>query len=242
LLNRPFNTLSDKEMEILRKEVQRLATILRTRIALRMRKSNDGVLDAKNTIRANLKHGSVPIQIKHREHSIKPKLVVICDVSTSMRYCSELMLSLLYHLQDQISKTMAFAFIDHLEFISPDLIGREARKAVAYVLEKMPSGYYNTDLGKSLENFQRDYLDMIDHRTTLIMVGDGRNNYNNPHSEIFRKIARRSRRAIWINPEPSALWGSGDSDMLQYASDCDTILAANTLAQLTSAFDKLLVH
>jgi hypothetical protein len=51
--------------------------------------------------------------------------VVICDISTSMRHCSELMLSLVYALQDLVTKTHAFAFIDHLEYISPDFVGKE---------------------------------------------------------------------------------------------------------------------
>lgn len=242
LINRPFHSLSDKDMEILRKEVQHLASILRTRIALRMKKAQSGILDAKSTIRANLKHANVPIELKQREHTLKPKLVVICDISTSMRYCSELMLSLLFHLQDQINKTMAFAFIDHLEYITPDFAGKDARLAVSRVLERMPSGYYNTDLGRSLQDFHRNYLDMVDGRTTLIMVGDGRNNYNDPQLDIFKRLTRRCRRAIWINPEPSTLWNSGDSDMLRYAPSCDSILTANTLAQLTSSLDKLLVH
>ncbi len=147
LMNRPFNALSDKDMDILRKEVQRLAAALRTRVALRQKRSKSGQLDAKATIRANLKHGNVPIEIKHRERTLKPRLVVLCDISTSMRFCSELMLSLLYALQDQISKTFAFAFIDHLEFISPDFAGKDSNQAVRLVLERMPSGYYNTDLG-----------------------------------------------------------------------------------------------
>jgi uncharacterized protein with von Willebrand factor type A (vWA) domain len=115
LMNRPFNTLSDHELDLLRKEVRRLAAALRTRAALRQRRAKSGQLDAKATLRANLKHGSVPVEIKFRSRALKPKLVVICDVSTSMRSCSEFMLSLLYELQDQIKKTSAFAFIDHLE-------------------------------------------------------------------------------------------------------------------------------
>lgn len=241
LLDRPFNALSEREMELLRKEVRRLAAMLRTRIALRQKRAKAGQLDAKATIRANLKHGNVPMLIKHRDRILKPKLVVMCDISTSMRSCSELMLSLLYALQDQISKTHAFAFIDHLEYISPDFEGAEAKIAVRQVLERMPSGYYNTDLGLSLENFARDYLDTVDHRTTFLIVGDGRNNYNDPRLDLFAMIARRSRRTIWINPEPPSLWGTGDSDMLEYAPNCSVILQAGTLAELLSAFDKLLV-
>jgi uncharacterized protein len=241
LMDRPFSALSDHDMERLRKEVQRLAAILRTRVALRQKRAKTGQLDAKATIRANLKHGSVPIVIKHRDRTLKPKLVVICDISTSMRSCSELMLSLLYAMQDQISKTFAFAFIDHLEFISPDFETREAGDAVTQVLERMPSGYYNTDLGYSLQNFTKDFLHTIDGRTTFIIVGDGRNNYNDPRLDLFTAVTRRSRRTIWLNPEAVGLWGTGDSDMLKYAPNCDVVFQAGTLAELTAAVDKLLL-
>lgn len=240
LMDRPFNSLSDHDLNLLRKEVQRLAKALRTRVALRQKRAKSGQLDAKATLRANLKHGNVPVEIRHRDRHLRPKLVVICDISTSMRSCSELMLSLLYAMQDQIAKTHAFAFIDHLEFISPDFSGHQVQQAVSHVLQRMPSGYYNTDLGYSLENFFDQYLNLIDGRTTFILVGDGRNNHNNPRLELFRQLARRSRRTVWLNPEPPGMWGSGDSDMLKYASECDTILQAGTLSELTRAVDQLL--
>jgi uncharacterized protein with von Willebrand factor type A (vWA) domain len=240
LTHKPFSSLTKRDMERLRVEVQRLARVLRTRVALRQKRAKSGQLDAKATIRANLKHGSVPIQIKHRQRSLKPKLVVLCDISTSMRSCSELMLSLLYALQDQISKTHAFVYIDHLEYISPDFKGRDASEAVQWVLEKMPSGYYNTDFGYSLKDLTDDYADKVDRRTTLIVVGDGRNNYNDPRLDLFRRLARRSRRTIWLTPEPSIQWGTGDSDLLKYVPECDAVLQAGTLAELTTAVDKML--
>ncbi|MCB9138188.1 MAG: VWA domain-containing protein [Caldilineaceae bacterium] len=240
LMQKPFGALSDREMEILRREVRRLANRLRSRIALRQKPAKNGQLDAKATIRANLKHGGVPVEIHHRDHRLKPKLVVICDISTSMRHCSELMLSLVYQLQDLVTKTHAFAFIDHLEYITPDFQGRDANAAIDHVLERMPRGYYSTDLGYALENFAAGYLDTIDRRTTLIMVGDGRNNYNDPRLALFQRMARRSRRAVWINPEPPMLWGTGDSDMLQYALLCHSVAVAATLADLAGAVDEML--
>jgi len=240
LLNRPFGALSERDMQILRKEIQRLANRLRSRISLRQKRAKSGQLDAKATIRSNLKHGGVPIDLKHRHHRLKPKLVVICDISTSMRHCSELMLSLVYSLQDLMKKTHAFAFIDHLEYISPDFEGRTADEAIGQVQKRMPPGYYSTDLGYALKDFARDYLDTVDRRTTLIMLGDGRNNYNNPQLEIFRTMARRSRRSIWINPEPPMLWGTGDSDMHKYAPLADSVVVAATLGELTAAVDELL--
>ncbi len=241
-LNRPFRALSEEDMYLLRKEVRRLAAALRTRLALRMKRARTGLLDAKVTLRANLKNDSVPIDLKHRDRKMKPKIVVVCDVSTSMRYISELMLSMLYAIQDQISKTHAFAFIDHLEYISPDLSGRDPSDAVREILHRMPSGHYNTDFGASLVRFSRDYLDLVDRRSTLIVVGDGRNNYNDPRIEIFQHISRRSRNTIWINPEPAGLWGTGDSDMLKYAVYCGRTFQVASLAQMASAVNQLLLH
>jgi len=242
LFNRPFHLLSEDEMFQLRKEVRRLAAILRTRMALRMKRAKSGNLDVKATLRANMKHASVPIELRYRDHTLKPKIVVLCDVSTSMRYVSELMLGLLYAIQDQISKTHAFAFIDHLEYISPQLDEQQPDQAVSQILRRMPAGHYNTDLGYSLKNLVDDYLNTVDSRTILIVVGDGRNNFNDPRTDLFRMISRRSRNAIWLNPEPVALWGSGDSDMEKYEPYCRSVFQVTNLAQLAQAIDHLLLQ
>lgn len=240
LLERPFGSLSDEEIDALRKQTRRLANALRTSAALRQKHTKSGHLDPKATIRANIKHGNVPIDLRHRDRTLKPRLVVLCDISTSMRAVSEFMLGLLHSLQDQISKTHAFAFIDHLEYISPDLEAADANTAVHRVLARMPSGYYNTDLGWSLQMFFNSYLDLVDSRTTLIIVGDGRNNYNNPQLEILQELNRRVRRIIWLNPEPRIAWGSGDSDMLAYEPLCSGIYQVSNMSQLTAAVDRLL--
>ena len=83
LMNRPFHALSDADKKILQREVKRLAAALKTRIALRQKRSKTGQLDPKATIRANLKHHGVPMEIHYRDKIRKPRIVVICDVSTS---------------------------------------------------------------------------------------------------------------------------------------------------------------
>jgi uncharacterized protein len=240
LMNRPFRALSDEDKKRLQREVTRLAAMLRTRIALRQKRAKTGQLDAKATIRTNLRNQGVPIEIRHRDKVRKPRIVVICDISTSMRFCSELMLSFLFALQGQVRKTYAFAFINRLEYISDDFTGQSGDEAVEHVLRRMPAGYYNTDLGFSLQNFDDDYLDTLNGQTTFIIVGDGRNNYNNPRLDIFTQLTRRSARTIWLNPEPPLMWGTGDSDMHQYAPLCTNILKVSTLAELTAAVDHLM--
>ena len=239
LMNRPFDALSDSDKKILQREVQRLAAMLRTRIALRQKRAKSGQLDPKTTIRKNLKYQGVPMEIHYRDKTRKPKLVVICDISTSMRFCSELMLSFLFALQGQVRKTHAFAFIDHLEYISDDFNGSDADRAISSVLWRMPSGHYNTDLGWSLNDFNKEYLDTLNGQTTLIIVGDGRNNYNDPRLDIFSLMSRRAARTIWLNPEPPLMW-HGDSDMPKYALLCSNVLKVSNLRELVGAVDQLL--
>jgi uncharacterized protein len=241
LMNRPFSALTDADKKLLQREVKRLAAALRTRIALRQKRAKNGQLDPKATIRANLKYNGVPMEIKHRDRIRKPKLVVICDISTSMRFCSEVMLSFLFALQGQVRKTNAFAFIDHLEFISDEFNGSNADEAIASVLWRMPSGHYNTDLGWSLNDFNNEYLDTLNGQTTLILVGDGRNNYNDPRVDIFSTMSRRAARTIWLNPEPPYLW-HGDSDMPKYAPLCNNVLKVSNLKELADAVDELLTR
>ena len=239
LMNRPFNALSDADKKVLQQEVKRLAAMLRTRIALRQKRAKTGQLDPKATIRTNLKYHGVPMEIKHKDRVRKPKIVVVCDISTSMRFCSELMLSFLFALQGQVRKTHAFAFIDHLESISEDFSGSNADDAIQSVLWRMPSGHYNTDLGWSLNDFQNEYMDTLNGQTTLIIVGDGRNNFYDPRLDIFSTMTRRAARTIWLNPEPPTMW-HGDSDMPRYAPMCDNVLKVGNLRELTEAVDKLM--
>jgi uncharacterized protein with von Willebrand factor type A (vWA) domain len=239
LMDTSFGALSDADKRILQREVKRLASALRTRIALRQKRSKVGQLDPKRTIRANLRYHGIPIELRHRDRVRKPKLVLLCDVSTSMRFCAELMLNLLFTLRGQVRRTEAFAFIDHLESISDNLADADPDRAVATVLRRMHPGHYNTDLGWSLSEFHSDHLDALDNRTTLIVLGDGRNNYNDPRIDLFALLVRRSARTIWLNPEPPQLW-RGDSDMPKYAPLCERVLKVANARELASAVDQLL--
>jgi uncharacterized protein with von Willebrand factor type A (vWA) domain len=82
-------------------------------------------------------------------------------------------------------------------------------------------------------------LSTLNGQTTLLLVGDGRNNYNDPRLEIFSTMSRRASRTIWLNPEPPHLW-HGDSDMPKYAAFCSNVLKVSNLRELTEAVDSLL--
>jgi uncharacterized protein with von Willebrand factor type A (vWA) domain len=240
LMQRPFRDLSQAEADELRSQVRRLAARLRSRAALRHKRTKSGVLDAKRTIRANLRYGGVPLDLHYKHRYLKPKLALICDISTSVRHCAEFMLRLIYELQDQVAKARSFAFIGDIEDISQEFANNQPDVAVEQVLTRMPPGFYNTNLGYSLSSFCHNYLDAVDHRTTVIFLGDGRNNFNDPRLDLVQTIKRRARRIIWLNPESPRLWGTGDSDALEYLPLCDAAYEVSNLAQLTEAIDRLL--
>jgi uncharacterized protein len=240
LMNTPFQYLSSEDVDALRDEVKRLAARLRSRAALRQRRAKDGNPDPKGTIRNNLRYGGVPMEIKYRNRHVKPRLVLICDISTSMRYCSEFMLTLLYELQDQVSKTRSFIFIDDMHEISEFFKAERPDVAVQAVLSTHRPGSYNTNLGQSLQTFFDDKLDSVDSRTTVIILGDGRNNFNDPRLDLAFDLRRRSRRLLWFNPEPESQWGTGDSDMHQYAPVSSGVFQVRNLAQLVDAIDRII--
>jgi uncharacterized protein with von Willebrand factor type A (vWA) domain len=241
-MHKPFQSLTESEAELLRKEVQRLVAQLRSRVALRRKRGKTGKFDPKGTIRANQRYGGVPFELRFKKKKLKPSLVLICDVSTSMRPVAEFMLRLIYELQDQVAKARSFAFNADMQEISVTLSGKRAADAVSEVLYGIRPGYYATDLGHSLDTFFKEWSDSVNNRTTVIIVGDGRNNYNSPRIDLMKKLGRRAKRLIWFNPEHRGQWGSGDSDMLDYAPLCDELIQARNLAQLSAALDKLLTQ
>lgn len=240
LLDRALQSLSAPEAAQLRLEVRRLVARLRSRAALRQRRGRTGRLDARRTVRANQRYGGAPVELRWRRRRLKPSLVLICDVSTSMRPVAEFMLRLIYELSDQVARARSFAFNADLEEISVAMGRQRAGDAVAEVLYAIPPGYYATDLGRSLRTFQQRHLAALDRRTTLIVLGDGRNNHNDPRTDLLAELKRRSRRLIWLNPEAPGQWGTSDSDMLAYAPICDAVYPVRNLRQLSTAVDRLL--
>jgi len=239
VMDLPFKGLGEREIERLREEVRRLAAHLRSRAALRHRRSKKGRIDMRGTMRANLRYGGVPLELRRKRRVLKPKLVLLCDVSTSVRHCAEFMLTLIYELQDQVARARSYAFIDRLIDISHWFEESRPQRAVARVLKELPPGSYNTDLGASLSTLCRDHMGDIDRRTTVIFLGDGRNNFNDPRLDCVEALKGRARRIVWMNPEAPYLWGTGDSDMPAYVPYCDALHEVGNLGQLARAVERL---
>lgn len=245
IIHKSFAALSGDEKEKLREEVSRLVTQLRSRAALRRKQGPKGKFDPKDTVRSNLVYGGVPLQLKFKKRKLKPSLVLVLDVSNSMWTVCEFMLRLVHELHDQVSKVRSFAFYADLTEVDPRLIkllddDNSADSVFQSIRRTLPGGHYATDLGHSLDTFYHKYLSSVTGRTTVIIVGDGRNNYNNPRLELVQDLQRRAKQLFWFTPEPRAQWREGDSDMERYEPLCDQLFIVRNLAQLSAAVDALL--
>lgn len=241
LLDVPLQQLNSGDIENIRDEVRRLAARLRSRAALRQKRAKSGKFDPRKTIRNNMRYGGVPMDIQYRKKHKKPSLILICDLSTSMRYAVEFLLTMVYELSDQVRRTHSFIFISDMKDVSTPLTELPPKEAVQRIMNENPPGYYSTDLGNSLKTFQKEHMHLIDSRTTILFFGDGRNNYNDPRLDIAQEMQRKGRRLIWFCPEPRTQWGTGDSDMWEYSMHADNVYMVNNLRQLADSVDHLLV-
>ncbi len=244
LMYKSFDALTANETAILRQEVQRLATQLRSRAALRRKRGRQGKFDSKATIRANQRYGGVPLELKYKTRKLKPSLVLLCDVSRSTENVVEFMLRLSYQLHDQVSKMRSFAFYNRLEPIPDEVMTKlrhdQPEAAFEVIRQLLPYIPYGTDLGGSLAEFTENHLGVVNGRTTLIILGDGRNNFSSPRIDLIKSLQRKAKKLIWFNPEPRGAWGTDDSDMLEYEPLCDAVYEVRNLAQLATAVDKLM--
>jgi uncharacterized protein len=238
----PSSRLTREEIVRTEAAVRRLAERLRSRLVRRDGARRRGALAVRRTLRRNLGLGGFPARLlfRHRRPH-RPDVVVLCDVSESVRHVTRLMLLFLYTLQTLFTRVRTFVFVSDLAEVTAVLRSERdpSRAADLAVAARAVSLAANSNYGRALRTFHRDHLAAVTRRTTVIVVGDGRNNYNAPETWVLGELRRRARRVLWICPEPRATWGSGDSEMLAYERACDRVAEVTTLEGLAGIADVL---
>jgi uncharacterized protein with von Willebrand factor type A (vWA) domain len=214
-----FLRVTKADLATLRREVYPLARRLATRLTIKHRLGHRGRLDFRRTVRASLSTGGVPMVTHMRpRRPHKPELIVLCDASDSVSTFSHFTLLLTYALREQFTKVRAFAFVDTVDeitrFFSP---GIDVVEAITRMTEEADiSRFGRSDYGRSFERFAEKYGDAIGPKTSLLILGDARANYQQPALATLKRLAGDARHAYWLNPEPRAQWDTGDSVATSY--------------------------
>lgn len=223
------------DMAELRRAVRPLARKLATRISMKRKRAARGQLDIRRTIRHSLSSGGVPLDTFDRKRiHHRPELSILCDVSSSVARFSRFSLMLTHALAAQFSKVRSFAFVDQVDEVT-GLFSDEDFGAAIHRMSteaKVVGGDGRSDYGASLKRFLERYGDEVGPRTTLLILGDARNNYRDPRAEALRELTARTHHTYWLNPEPRQDWDTGDSVASRYAALVDRMVEVRNLRQL----------
>jgi hypothetical protein len=238
-----FASLSKKEVETMREVIEQLVRKLKDTASRRYAVKKRGPLDVKKTLRRAAGYQGIPLELFFRNRPPrKAKIVTLCDVSGSVWSAARFMLNMLYSLQECFTQVRSFVFVAGLEEVTKIFEDCEISQAIEKVLREANIEYNAaTDYGLTLRQFKQQYMDILNKKTTLIVIGDGRTNYGNPEERILEEMRQRSRRVIWLNPETQYFWYTGDSEMRTYQACCDEVRPCQNLNQLLEFIKSLVL-
>jgi uncharacterized protein with von Willebrand factor type A (vWA) domain len=224
------------ELVALRKSLQPLSRKLAVRLARKRRHGRKGPLDFRSTVRHSLSTGGVPVEPKFRyPRPSKPEIVVIADISGSVASFARFTLHLVHAISTQFSKVRSFVFIDGIDEVSRFFDGADDPADAVHRINTEADVIWvdgHSDYGHAFTVFWERWGEEITPRTSVLLLGDARNNYHASHAWVVKELQARARHVYWLNPEPRTYWNSGDSIVGEYAVYCDDVVECRTLRQL----------
>ncbi len=233
-----LGNVDHSQMARLKRLMDRMARKLATRHGRRRRRYRRGKLHVGETVRRAIPTDGIPFHPRWRKIERKrPQIMAVCDVSGSVAAYAKFLLMFLYALQDVLPRTRSFAFSAALGEVSDLFASLPVEEAIERVNLKYGGA---TDYGRALTEFSELALSEVNRATTVIILGDARNNQADPRLDLLAEIKARAKQVIWLNPESVRLWGTGDSEMLLVKRHCHVAKECNNLNQLERIIDKLL--
>ncbi|MFM8650050.1 MAG: vWA domain-containing protein [Actinomycetota bacterium] len=238
-----FMHASRDEMQLLKKSLYPLTRKLAARLARKRRHGRKGPLDFRNTVRHSLSYGGVPADPKFKyPRPAKPELMVVADISGSVAAFARFTLMLVYAIQNQFSKVRSFVFIDGLDEVTDFFKGTEdITEAIHRVNTEADVVWVDghSDYGHAFEVFWERFGKDVGPKTTVLLLGDARNNYHASQAWVVKEIHQKARHVYWLNPEPRSYWNTGDSIVGEYGNFTDGTYECRNLRQLESFVEKL---
>lgn len=233
--------VDEHERAMLEESLRRLMHNLRGARTSKQVENPRGRINPARTMRRNMRYDAIPFRpITTTRAEDKPQLVVLADVSLSVRSTARFTLHMVHGLQSLFSQVRTFAFVSDLVEITDLFEQHPMERALSLVFDGLPAGGVldvdaNSDYGHAIRTFLTEYGSALNRRTTVLVLGDGRGNGNNPDIEGFAEIARRVKDVIWLTPEPRYSWRLGPCDLPSYAEHCGRVEVVRDLAGLVRA-------
>jgi hypothetical protein len=231
------------ELVAMRRAIYPLTRKLAARLARKRRHGRRGPLDFRSTMRHSLSYGGVPAEPKFRQpRPTKPEIIVIADISGSVAAFARFTLHLVHAIATQFSRVRSFVFIDGIDEVTEMF---ERSETIAEAIHRVNTEADvvwvdgHSDYGHALTVFWERWGKDINSKTSILLLGDARNNYHASQSWVVAEMQRRARRVYWLNPEPRSYWGSGDSIVDQYSQFCDGAFECRNLRQLAAFVEHL---
>jgi uncharacterized protein with von Willebrand factor type A (vWA) domain len=231
-----FMHASREEMQQLQRAIEPLTRALAARLAQRRKRKNRGQLDFRSTVRHSLSYGGVPAEPKFKSpRPSKPEIMVVADISGSVASFARFTLQFVYAIAGQFSKVRSWVFIDGIDEVTRFFHeSDELTEAVQRVNTEADVVWVDghSDYGHAFEVFRDRHLSEITAKTSIILLGDARNNYHASSAWVLKDLRERARRLYWLNPEPRGYWDTGDSIVSEYGVHCDGVYECRNLRQL----------
>jgi uncharacterized protein with von Willebrand factor type A (vWA) domain len=238
-----FLNASARDAVAIRDALRPLARKLAARLARKRRSRRDGPLDFRRTMRRSLSTGGTPVELVFRKpHPSRPELIVLADISGSVATFAAFTLQLVYALRSEFTRVRTFVFVDGIAEVTElmekadNIVEATHRINVEATAARL---YGGSDYGNALLLFQRRWLAEVRRTSTVLVLGDARNNYLKSRNECLAAVAERARTVYWLNPEPMASWNEGDSIIAMYAPHCDQVFECRNIRQLRQVVEQI---
>jgi len=189
------------EVETLVRRFARQLRYIRMRREARARHGRR--LDLPATIRRSVASGGTPFHLQWKDRRrVRPRLVLLIDVSRSMVQYSFFYLRLARALAAEMPDVHSYIFHTHITGVSQALNDPDPARAQErlHVLAEGWAG--GTRIGESLAQFNREHATrVVNSRTGIVILSDG---YDTGEAAVLAgtlaQLRRRARRLVWLNP------------------------------------------
>jgi uncharacterized protein with von Willebrand factor type A (vWA) domain len=190
-----------REIELLMRRFARRLKRLQTRRETRSRQARR--IDLQTTIRNSVGSGGSPFRIAWKAaRRIRPRLVLVLDVSRSMSAYSFFYLRLARELCAELTDVYCFIFHTRITPVTDALRDADpwrSQERLHLLAEGWGGG---TRIGECVREFNRVHAQRCVHsRTGVIIMSDG---FDTGEPEVLAnsliELRKRARRIVWLNP------------------------------------------